>query len=216
MKAIDEKAVAKQRAEELNKFSLADLDKLHQSKGIGSEPANIVVARIRDDFASKQIPDLKALCEKSNLKVGGSKVELIDRLVDKEKEVLKVEMTKSLLTFEAKARADARAHEAKVRDVLNKKRKEFALKTNQELKDMCVSRGLRPGASKKERVDRLVSFARENGEVEKVLVAMAREERRDELLAMDDQALMNLCTTRGVNPLVKAIMVDRLLLSEKS
>lgn len=215
-KPTDEKVVAKQRAAEVNALSLADLEKLHQSNAIGSEPVNVVLARIRETFAAKQIPDLKALCEKANMKVGGAKTELVERLVDKEKEILRCDMVKSALAFEAKARADARAHEAKVRDVVSKMRKDFALKTNQELKDMCVSRGIKPGASKKERMDRLVSRAREDGEVEKVLAGMARDERRNELLSMDDQALMNLCTTRGVNPLVKAIMVDRLLLSESA
>jgi len=213
-KAIDEKTVAKQRAEELTKLSLADLDQLHQSKAVGSEPVNMVIAKVKEGFTSKQMSELKALCEKMNLKVGGAKAELIERLVDKEKEALKSDMVKSFLAFEAKARADARAHEAKVGEILKKIKKDFGMKTNQELKDLCVTKGLKPGLSKKERVDRLANHAREHGEVEKVLAAEARDARQKELLAMDDQALMNLCTTRGVNPLVKDIMVDRLLLNE--
>jgi hypothetical protein len=215
-KASDEKTLTKQRAEELNKLSLADLEKLHQSKAVGSEPVSAVVAKIKEGFASKQIPELKALCDEMNLKIGGAKPELVERLVNQEKEVLRSDMIKTLLTFEAKARADARAHELKVREIVNKIKKDLNMKSNQELKDICVAKGLKAGVSKSERVERLVGRAREDGEVEKALVAMAREERQNQLLAMDDQALMNLCTTRGVNPLVKAIMVDRLLLSESA
>jgi len=215
-KAIDEKTVAKQRAHELTELSLADLDQLHQSKAVGSEPVNMVIAKVKEGFASKQMPELKALCEKNDLRTGGTKAELIERLVDKEKDVLKSDMVKSFLAFEAKARADARAHEAKVREISNKIKKDLGMKTNQELKDLCVTKGLKTGVSKKERVDRLADHAREHGEVEKVLAAEARDARQKELLAMDDQALMNLCTARGVNPLVKAIMVDRLLLNESA
>merc|ERR550537_466816 len=84
----DDKIIAKQRSEELNKLSLADLEKFHQSSAIGSEPVNVVLARARESLTAKQLPDLKSLCEKANVKVGGSKTELVERLIDKEKDVL--------------------------------------------------------------------------------------------------------------------------------
>merc|ERR1712039_275148 len=199
---------------ELTQLTLADLEKLHLSKALGTEPVASVIARSKENLGSKQISDLKALCEKKQLKVGGSKGELIERLADSEKGDLKVEMVKALVSFEAKARADALANELKVREIVKQMRKDIGSKTNQELKDICVSKGLKPGASKKDRVERIVSRAREDGEVEKVLAAKARDERHDALHALDENALLELCHKRGVNPLVKAIMVDRLLLSE--
>lgn len=214
IKVLDEKSLAKQRAAELTRLTLADLEKLHLSKALGTEPVASVIARSKDNLGSKQISELKEFCEKKQLKVGGTKGELIERLLDCEKGDLKVEMAKTLVSFEAKARADARANELKAREIVNQMRKDIGSKTNQELKDICVSKGLKPGASKKDRVERIVSRAREDGEVEKVLAAKARDERRDELHALDEKALMELCHKRGVNPLVKAIMVDRLLLSE--
>jgi len=214
VKVLDEKALAKERTAELTQMALIDLEKLHLSKALGTEPVAVTIARSKEEFASKQISDLKELCENRKLKVSGTKGELIERLLESRKDELKNEMVMALVSFEAKARADARAAELKAREIVNKMRKEIACKTNQELKDICVSKGLKAGASKKDRVERIVKRAQEDGEVEKALAAKARDDRRDELLALDEKTLMGLCEKKGVNPLVKAIMVDRLLLSE--
>lgn len=204
----------KERTIELNELKLADLEHLHLSKAVGTEAVAVVVARTKEDLISKQAPELKELCGKRSLKLGGTKGELVERLVEHAKEDVKKEMVTSLVAFEAKARAHALAHEAKIRDVLSKMKKDYISMTNQELKDLCVSRGLKAGASKEDRVDRILIHARGNGEVERVLASMARDERRNELLGLDEKALMELCSKSGVNPLVKAIMVDRLLLNE--
>jgi len=215
-KVLDEKTLVKQRTIELNVLKLVDLEQLHLSKGVGTEPVVVAVARTKEELTSKQLPELKDLCEEKNLKVGGTKGELIERLLDHAREELKVEMVKSLVAFEAKARADAREHEAKARVAMAKMRKDIASKTNQELKDMCVSKGLKPGASKEDRVARILALAKEKGEVDRALAVMACDERREQLLRMDEKALMELCNKQGVNPLVKAIMVDRLLLAESA
>lgn len=214
VKQLDEKGLAKQRTAELSQMPLADLEKLHLKNALATEPVAAAMARSREAFASKQISDLKQICEKKNVKISGTKGELIERLLEIEKDELKTEMVKALVAFEAKARAETLANELKIREIVKQMKKDTASKTNEELKDLCMRKGLKPGASKKDRVERIVSRAREDGEVEKVLAAKAREARQGELLAMDEEALMELCHKRGVNPLVKAIMVDRLLLSE--
>jgi len=215
-KVLDEKTLVKERTVELSALKLADLEQLHLSKAVGTEPVAVAVTRAKEELTSKQLPELKDLCEKKSLKVGGTKGELIERLLDRTREELKGEMVKSLIAFEAKARADAREREEKARVVIAKMKKDIASKKNQELKDMCVSKGLKAGASKEDRVGRLLARAREDGEVDRALAVMACDERREKLLGMDEKALMELCNKQGVNPLVKAIMVDRLLLAESA
>merc|ERR1740121_1952635 len=205
------------RTTELNELKIADVEQLHVSKGVGTEAVAVVIGRVKDDLNTKAAPELKHKCSEKGLKVGGSKGELIERLIENAKEQLKTEMVKSLVAFEAKARAEARAHEAKIQDVLSKLKKEYSGKTREELKEICVSRGIKAGASKEDRIKCILVHARrKNGEVDGVLASMAREERRNELLSMDEKVLMELCSTNGVNPLVKAVMVDRLLLNESA
>merc|ERR1712048_862975 len=121
------------------------------------------------------------------------------------------------LLQEAKAREEARAHAAKVRGVVLNMNKQVAAKTGDELKQLLTGYGLKSGGSKDEKVERIVARQQENGEVDKVLAAMARDERKQELLSMDTTVLMEMCSKAKEilgDCLVKEILVDRLLSSE--
>merc|ERR1712176_173700 len=100
---------------------------------------------------------------------------------------------------------------------MGKMKKDVRTKTSDELKQLLTGYGLKLGGSKNEKVDRIVARQQEDGEVEKVLAAMARDVRKQELLSMDTSALMEMCAkTKGVleDRLVKEIMVDRILLND--
>jgi len=228
VKPQDEKTLVAERKIALTGMKLADVEELHKTSALGTEPVKEVIARIKEELNAKQLPDLKALCAKKDFKVGGSKPELVQRLLDDAKEVLKTSMIQALLDFEAKARKEAKEQEAKAREearlravkareVVTKLKKEVAAQTNDELKEVLTSYGLKTSGSKDEKVDRIVARQREDGKVEKVLAAMACEERKNELLTMDTSALMELFgkNKEVINDrLVKEIIVDRLVSSE--
>merc|ERR1711957_283821 len=126
----------------------------------------------------------------------------------------KADMITAVLEHEAKARSEAKAREAKAHQVLADIKKDIASKAAGDLKEMCAAKGLKLGGSKNELVDRLVEKAKADGEVDKVLANMAREERRAALVSMDKSDLSKMCDKAGVDPLVKEVMVERLLQAE--
>merc|ERR1712187_344313 len=139
----------------------------------------------------------------------GDKTSMIDRLIDfeaKEREVARA--------LEAKAREAARIHAEKVKGVVKNMRAELNAKGNDDLKEMCRSKTLGLGGSKVDKIARLLEVAEKAGEVQQVLDKMALDERRAHLLAMNKDAVLELCQQAGVDPLVKEVMVERLILSE--
>merc|ERR1712066_654181 len=119
-------------------------------------------------------------------------------------------MIESLLGFEAKARAEVRAQEEKVKGVVDKMRADLMTKSNDDVKEMCREKALALGGSKTERIDRILDLAKKNGEVQKVLDQIALDARRAELLQMEKDGLYKLCQQTGIDPLVKEIMVERI------
>merc|ERR1711879_544812 len=83
-----------------------------------------------------------------------------------------------------------------------------------ELKDMCTSKGLAQGSGKQDRVERLIGEVRRSGEVDQLVANQVKAERRVELLAMDVAAVEKLCEKAAADPLVKEVMVERLLAHE--
>merc|ERR1711957_753282 len=104
----------------------------------------------------------------------------------------KADMITAVLDLEAKLREEAKARAAKSRKVLADIQKDIALKSAPDLKDLCAAKGLKLGGSKEEKVERLVEKAKAEGEVEKVLASMARQERRAALACMDKAELSKL------------------------
>merc|ERR1719456_1733596 len=123
-------------------------------------------------------------------------------------------MIESIIALEAKSRDNIRKHKGNVRSVIEKKREEFASKTNNQLKELLQAYALSTSGTKPERVDRLLATWKEQGEIEKVLAGMAFQARKVELNAMDKVALYDLCCKKGVDALSKEVLVERLLVHE--
>jgi len=133
-------------------------------------------------------------------------------LVSKKLEVGKVsDMIETLIEHDAKIVQKCREYGLKVVEVAAKKKQELDAKTGAELKDLCNEKGLQVGGSREERIDRLVEEAKTDGEIDKVVTAWARDERKVALFAMDMPSLVKHCNALGADPLVKEIMVERIL-----
>merc|ERR1719498_1873762 len=79
---------------------------------------------------------------------------------------------------------------------------------------MCVAKGLPVGGDKEERIERIVEEQKKDGELDKVVSLNIRSARKDQLMTMDKPTLLKLCEKTGVNPVVKDIMVERLMMHE--
>merc|ERR1719492_535986 len=84
-------------------------------------------------------------------------------------------MVEALLVHEAKLREEARVWEAKIAEVLGRKKEELEEKTGADLKELCASKGLRLGVGKQERVEVLLEAAKASGEVDADISAVVRE-----------------------------------------
>jgi len=157
---------------------------------------NIVEKRTKE-LKAMSVADLKDFVKSKSLETG-----------------LKTDMIEAVLAMEVKAREAVRAHQAKVKEVATTIKKDFETKSSPDLKELCDSKGLKKGGSKNELVERLVQKAKEDGEVDKVLANMARDARRQELADMGKDTLSKMCSKLNVDPLVKEVMVERLLGAE--
>jgi len=123
-------------------------------------------------------------------------------------------MVQAILDHEAELRNELKAYAAKAEAILAKKREEMEALSPGQLKDMCSSKGLAPGVAKQDRVEKLLDAVRRSGEVDQLVASQVKAERRVELLAMDVAAVKKLCEEAAVDPLVKEVMVERLLAHE--
>merc|ERR1711953_114102 len=113
----------------------------------------------------------------------------------------------SLLTHEAEIQKSLKAFEAKMVSVVAKKGDELQKKAASELKELCLGRGL----AKEERVNRLLEAIEKDGELDGVVSKVLRDERKQSLETMDKAALILLCENLEIDPLVKEVMIERLL-----
>merc|ERR1712232_840557 len=91
---------------------------------------------------------------------------------------------------------------------------ELSSKSATELKELCNERGLKLGGGKNERVERLLTAAREAGEIDEVLVGMVRADRREELKKLDKVSLKMLCDNAGIDTIIKEVLVERVVACE--
>merc|ERR1711933_202993 len=117
----------------------------------------------------------------------------------------------SLLTHEAEIQKNLKAYEAKMVSVVAKKGDELQKKAASELKELCLGRGLAAGVAKEERVNQLLEVIEKNGELDGVVSKVLRDERKQSLETMDKAALILLCENLEIDPLVKEVMIERLL-----
>jgi len=126
----------------------------------------------------------------------------------------KEDMVGALLTHEAEVRAAQRAHQAKIREVLVKKKEELEALSAPELKDLCAAAGTKGMLAKQARVELLLKQWQDNDGVDKAIAKMARDAREAELGAMDKETLRKLCIKSGVECFVKEVIVDRIVKQE--
>merc|ERR1712113_308044 len=117
----------------------------------------------------------------------------------------------SLLTHEAEIQKNLKAYEAKMVSVVAKKGDELQKKNSKRVKELCVGKGLAASVAKEERVNRLLEVIEQNGELDGVVSKVLRDERKQSLETMDKAALILLCEKLEIDPLVKEVMIERLL-----
>merc|ERR1719183_238654 len=122
----------------------------------------------------------------------------------------KEDMIKAMLKHEAKARAAAKEQEARIRSVVVEKKDELEGLSIAQLGKLCEEKGIKCGRSKPERIQQLLVKWQEEDGVDKAPACRAKEERHEELLAMDDVTLYKLCSKAGLDPYVKEILVERI------
>jgi hypothetical protein len=209
-KQAEDAAASKRK--ELRGMSLDSLKKLLASKGKEStgKKDDLVEAlfevSVAEDAAAARKLKLKAL----------SPEELKQQLARKGLQASgkKEAMVEALLGHEAELRKAAEAWELKVGEQLAKKRAELEEKSAAELKELCSDGGLKLGVGKQERVETLAEAAQASGELDKIVASMAKDARRDELLAMGKAAVLEIGEAADIDLLVKEVMVERVLLHE--
>jgi len=84
------------------------------------------------------------------------------------------------------------------------------------LKELCASKGLPVGGGKEERIERLVEEIQtaEQDELDKVVSRTLRNKRKEELMSMEKPVVLKICEEKALNPLVKDIVVERILSRE--
>merc|ERR1712178_313974 len=179
------------------------LRKLAQTAGKVHSKAN-VEEEVDSDADAQIVPVEEEPKEMSEKEFAATRAkELQSMYMDQLKELVtsnglatgkKEAMIKALIKHESKARAAAREQKAKIRAVVVKKKQELENSSTSELNKLCDSLGLKGVKSKEERVQRLLVHWQENDGVDKALTEIAKEERKHELQAFDNNKLQKLCT----------------------
>merc|ERR1712232_795046 len=137
-KNLDEKTIQRQRKIELSAMTLAELEPLHMSKGVAAASVKELLAKAKDELSCKPVTELKGACVKKGLLVGGTKGDLVKRLVEVAQEELRGKIIEDVVAHEAREREVARAKGAKMRMVVLKMKDEKSLLSVQELKDTLM------------------------------------------------------------------------------
>lgn len=200
-----------QKRKELKSLSIEDLKKRLTKKGLESngKKDDLVEALFlvavqeaaetarQTELKSKSLQDLKELMLRHGLETG-----------------TKDQMVKSLLAYEAKCRENLKAFESKIGEAVAQKKEEFDTKKNDALKQMCAAKGLALGGGKEDRIERLLEEAQKDGDLDKVVSVNIRSKRKAELMSMNKASVVTLCEKTGVDPLVKDVLVERILSHE--
>eukprot|EP00933_Yihiella_yeosuensis_P085100 TRINITY_DN998_c0_g1_i2.p1 TRINITY_DN998_c0_g1~~TRINITY_DN998_c0_g1_i2.p1 ORF type:complete len:494 (-),score=218.69 TRINITY_DN998_c0_g1_i2:272-1753(-) len=205
----EEEAAAKRK--ELKAKSVDELKKALKSKGV--EPTGNKDAMVDALF---EVGVQEAALAARTLKLKAMAHDDLKKLLARKGlDAPKTGMVAAVLAHEAKIREQCKAYEVKVSEVLVKIKEDMDSKTGADLKELCATRNLKLGLTKEDRIKVLLQDARDNGEVDKVITALAKDARTQELLAMDTAALKKLCEEMEVDPLVKEVMIERVLSREE-
>merc|ERR1712066_776837 len=121
------------------------------------------------------------------------------------------DMVNAMLKYEQRVQEEIRAYEGKVREVTEQKRGEFESMPLDKLKALLVARGLKAGVGKADHAQRLAEEAQKDGSIAKKVSQLTREERKQQLLAMERSAVLALCDELDIDPLMKDVMVQRIM-----
>jgi len=157
------------------------------------------VAKRKSELSAKSQQELKELLSRNGLETG-----------PKEK------MIKTALEHEEKCRKDLKAFEDKVLEVVVQKKQQLETQSNAALKELCASKGLPVGGGKEERVERLVEEIQtaQQDELDRVVARTLRNKRKEELMSMEKPAVLKICEEKEVDPLVKDIIIERIISRE--
>jgi len=242
-KAPQEDAVKEESKGDMVEALLANEAQRKKEKELRSQQED-ALAQKRKELKSLSIDDLKKRLAKKKLEASGKKEDMIEVLFiamvqedaanarkadlksksqQELKEILlrngletgsKEQMITTLLAHEAKCREDLRAFDMKVDEMAEKQKEELESKNNAALKEMCAKKGLAVGGDKEERIERLVEEVKKEGGFDQVVSMDIRNKRKQELMAMEKTAIVKLCEKNEVNPVVRDIMVERIMMRE--
>jgi len=123
----------------------------------------------------------------------------------------KDEMVEAVLGHEQRLRSEVKEYESKVQEALTKFKENLRSKSASELKEMCVNKGVKPGVSLEERVERLGEKSKADGDIDSIASSMAREARKEALAATDKVELTKMCDKDGLDALIHDVMVERIM-----
>jgi hypothetical protein len=205
-----EEEVARKK-KELRAMSVEDLKKAVEKKGLEAGKKEEMI----EALYQVNLEEEKVAARKSELKKMGAKT-LKDLLMNNGLETGSLNgMIETMLAHEAKLREELRTSEAKVGEIVLRKKEELESKSMAALKEICMTKGLPVGGTKEEKVERLLEEAQRDGEVDKVVSSMMRNARKDALMCMEKFDLSALCEKMNVDPFVKSVMVERILAYEE-
>merc|ERR1719401_490887 len=126
----------------------------------------------------------------------------------------KEKMVEAIIAQEAKREQELKLFDAKIDEVVEKRKEALLRKSNSVLKDLCQKSGLAVGGGKEDRVERLVEEVRNDSSVEKEVSAMIRGTRKEELMKLEKEEVETVCVRMEVDPYLKEVMVERIVTYE--
>jgi len=212
LKRQAEEAEARERAA-LQQKPLSELQKQLKSKGRdASGKKDDLIEALRqvaaeEKSAAQRTAEVKAMEESELKKLLQSKALGLSNSKD--------DMVGTVLAYEEKVCRDALAWSAKVGAALAEKKGDLEAKSLAELKEACASRDLAQSGNKEACMERLLEVLKTDGDIDTIVSRGARAARWEELLAMDKEALVKLCSSLGICPFVKEVVVERILSYEE-
>merc|ERR1712187_307694 len=124
------------------------------------------------------------------------------------------DMVNALLKYEQRVQEEFRAYETKVKELIEQKKEEYEGLSLSVLKQLLAAKGLKTGNGKSEGAQKLAEEAQKDGTITKKISQMTRQERKAELLKMDKAAVLDLCRELDLDPIVKDVVVQRMISHE--
>jgi len=178
-----------------------------QKEEVSEDPQD-ALARQEEATAAARRKELKAMAAES---LGGL---LAQRGLARGK---KLDMVEALVAQEAAGRAEERQRAARLREVVVQKKAELEAMPMAELRDLCSAEaGVKGQLTKQSRVEMLMKAWQEADGVDKALAKRSRDEREEQLNALDKEALRACCERSGVNPYVREVLAERAVRAERA